>query len=349
MKVIIQIPCYNEAETLGVTLAALPSALPGVDEVEWLVIDDGSTDGTAEVARRHGVDHVVSLPANQGLAKAFVAGIEACLQAGADVIVNTDADNQYCADDIHKLVTPILECEAGMVVGERPIGDTEHFSMTKKFLQRIGSRVVRAASQTDVADAPSGFRAISRDAALQLNVFSEYTYTLETIIQLGQSGVPVKSVPIRTNEDLRPSRLVKSIGSYVRRSIMTILRIFMVYRPLRFFAFLGSIPFIGGLILCIRWLIYFAQGMERTRSPSLILAAILIVVAGQLWTLGLVADLMAANRKMLENIKGRVRRFELGDAPPHRSGPRVHDTGNGLLDGARAPEKAQTPEGVAER
>lgn len=347
MKVIIQIPCYNEAETLGATLVALPRALPGVDEVEWLVIDDGSTDGTAKVAHRHGVDHVVSLPTNQGLAKAFVVGIEACLRAGADVIVNTDADNQYCADDIPKLIAPILRREAGMVVGARPIRDTEHFSATKKFLQKLGSRVVRLASQTDVADAPSGFRAISREAALQLNVFSEYTYTLETIIQLGQIGVPVKSVPIRTNEDLRPSRLVKSIGSYVRRSIMTILRIFMVYRPLRFFAILGSIPFVGGMALCIRWLVLFLGGMEQTRAPSLILAAILIVVAGQLWTLGLVADLMAANRKMLENVKSRVRRFELGDTSPYRNGG-GRPPAKGAADGP-PPEKARAPEGVAER
>lgn len=307
-KVIIQIPCYNEEATLGVTLSELPRQLPGVTCVEWLIVNDGSTDKTVEVARSHGVDRVVNFSYNQGLAKAFMAGIEACLIAGADIIVNTDADNQYCAEDIPKLIEPILSGRAEIVIGTRPISKIKHFSLTKKILQKLGSWVVRIASNTDISDAPSGFRAISREAAMQLNVFNEYTYTLETIIQAGQKGIPITSVPIRTNKYLRPSRLVKSISTYVQRSLFTILRIFMTYQPLRFFTILGSIPFSIGFMLGVRWLILFLNGTTRTRIPSLILAAILIIIGVQLWLFGLVADLMAVNRKMLEEIQLRMRR-----------------------------------------
>jgi glycosyltransferase involved in cell wall biosynthesis len=310
-KLIIQIPCYNEEATLGITLSELPRQLPGVDCVEWLVVDDGSRDRTVEVAKACGVDYIVHLPTNQGLAKAFMAGLEGALKAGADIIVNTDADNQYCAEDIPKLIEPILLKEAEIVIGARPILDIEHFSPTKKLLQKLGSWVVRLASQTDIPDAPSGFRAFSREAAMQLNVFNEYTYTLETIIQAGQKGMAITSVPIRTNGYLRPSRLVKSIPVYIKRSIFTIFRIFMTYKPLRFFLLLGGVPFTIGFGLGFRWLIYFLLGTERTRIPSLILAAILMLMGFQLWILGLVADLLAVNRKLLEEIQLRMRRAEI--------------------------------------
>lgn len=318
-KLIIQIPCYNEEATLGVTLDALPRELPGIDCVEWLIINDGSVDDTVAVAKASGVHHIVSFDHNQGLAKAFMAGLEAGLKAGADIIVNTDADNQYCADDIPKLIEPIQAGHAEMVVGARPIQDIEHFSPVKKVLQRLGSWVVRLASNTRVADAPSGFRAFSREAAMRLNVFNEYTYTLETIVQAGQQGMTIASVPIRTNGYLRPSRLVKSIPAYIQRSIFTILRIFMTYRPLRFFAILGSVPLTLGLLLCLRWLLLFSfDDPTRARTPSLILAAILILVGVMLWMFGAIADVIAVNRKMLEDIQLRLRRQEY-EAPPTAS------------------------------
>ena len=307
-KLIIQIPCYNEERTLGITLDALPRQLPGIDIVEWLVIDDGSCDRTVEVAKAYGVDHIIRFSTNQGLAKAFMAGIEAALKAGADLIVNTDADNQYCAEDIPQLIQPILVGQAAIVVGARPIWQIRHFSLSKKLLQKLGSWVVRLASNTHIPDAPSGFRAFNREAAMQINVFNSYTYTLETIIQAGQKGMAITSVPIRTNPVLRASRLVKSPASYVMRSLFTILRIFMLYKPLRFFLILGSIPFSFGFLLGCRWLVYFLLGTDRTRIPSLILTAILILIGFQLWMFGLVADLMAANRRLLEEIQLRLRR-----------------------------------------
>jgi glycosyltransferase involved in cell wall biosynthesis len=284
--------------------------MDGFEHVEWLVVNDGSSDRTVEVARAHGVHHIVDLGAHQGLARGFVAGLEASLRAGADVIVNTDADNQYNADDIPKLLAPILRGEAQIVVGARPITQIEHFSAAKKALQRLGSRVVRMASGTTVADAPSGFRAITRHAAMQLNVFTPYTYTLETIIQAGQKNIPIASVPIRTNPELRPSRLIKSTRSYVRRSILTILRIFITYKPLRFFLWLGALPFTAGFLLGVRWLILFTQDPHRSRAPSLILAAILIIIAVQMWSLGALADVVAVNRKLLEDIQQRLKRME---------------------------------------
>lgn len=311
MKLIIQIPCYNEEATLGLTLSELPRQVPGVDTVEWLIINDGSIDQTVEVAKACGVDHIVSFDHNQGLAKGFMAGIEACLKAGADIIVNTDADNQYCAADIPKLIEPILQGQAEIVIGARPIQQIKHFSPAKKFLQKLGSWVVRIASKTNIPDAPSGFRAISRNAALQLNVFSQYTYTLEMIIQAGQKNIAIASVPIRTNDFLRPSRLVKSIPAYIQRSILTIVRIFMTYQPLQFFIVLGTLPFGLGLILCVRWLVVFDP--DRSRAPSLIVAAILILIGFQLWMFGLIADLMAVNRKLLEDIQLRRRRADIED------------------------------------
>jgi glycosyltransferase involved in cell wall biosynthesis len=314
MKLIIQIPCYNEEATLGLTLSELPRQLPGIDEVEWLIINDGSRDRTVEVAQACGVDHIVNLQSNRGLAKGFMAGIEACLQAGADIIVNTDADNQYCGADIPKLIAPILAGNAQIVIGARPIQEISHFSPIKKLLQKSGSFVVRLASQTQIPDAPSGFRAISREAALQLNVFNQYTYTLETIIQAGQKGLVITSVPIRTNGFIRPSRLVKSISVYVQHSILTILRSFMTYRPLKFFMMLGNVPFSLGFLLCCRWLFLYwgiiGDDPAKPRVPSLILAAILILIGVQLWIFGLIADLMGVNRQLLEDIQLRLRRRE---------------------------------------
>ncbi|MGH2415093.1 MAG: glycosyltransferase family 2 protein [Microcystaceae cyanobacterium] len=311
MKVIIQIPCYNEEATLGLTLSELPRQIPGVDKVEWLIINDGSIDRTLEVAKACGVDHIVNFEHNRGLAKAFLAGIEASLKAGADIIVNTDADNQYCADDIPKLIEPILEGQYEIVIGARPIQEIRHFSPLKKLLQKLGSLIVRIASNTNIPDAPSGFRAISRNAALQLNVFNEYTYTLEMIIQAGQKEMAITSVPIRTNGYLRPSRLVKSIPAYIKRSILTIIRIFMTYQPLQFFSILGSVPFTIGLILCLRWLWLYLGGTSRAHVPSLVLAAILILIGFQLFMFGLVADLMTVNRKLLEDVQLRLRRTEI--------------------------------------
>ena len=314
-KLIIQIPCYNEEATLGLTLSQLPRQIPGVEQVEWLIINDGSRDRTVEVAEASGVDHIVNFEQNQGLAKGFMAGVEACLKAGADIIVNTDADNQYCADDIPKLIQPILDGTAEIVVGARPIQEIKDFSPVKKFLQNLGSWVVRIASNTDIPDAPSGFRAISREAAIRLNVFNEYTYTLETIIQAGQRGMAITYVPIRTNGYLRPSRLVKSIPAYIQRSIITIIRIFMTYRPLQFFMMLGTVPFTAGMLLCLRWLLLFweifGDNPAKPRVPSLILAAVLILIGFQLWILGLVADLMSVNRKLLEDIQLKLRRNDL--------------------------------------
>ena len=316
MKLIIQIPCFNEEATLAATLSELPLTLPRIDQIEWLIINDGSTDGTERVARENGVQQIVTFPKNRGLARAFLAGIEASLQAGADIIVNTDADNQYCAADIPKLLDPILNGEADMVVGARSIAGTKHFSAQKKLLQRLGSRVVRFASRTDVADAPSGFRAFSRDAAMRLNVFSNYSYTLETIIQAGQKNIAVVSVPIRTNQPTRSSRLVRSTPHYLARSINTIVRIFMSYSPLRFFFTLGSLPLALGFILSARWLWLYFAGTTRAHVPSLVAAAVLLLVGFQLFVVGLLADLLSVNRKLLEDIQLRLRRLELDQRAP---------------------------------
>jgi len=310
-KLIIQIPCLNEAETLPVTLADLPREVPGFDKVEWLVIDDGSTDGTAEVARNAGVDHVLQLEHNKGLARAFTAGIEYALKRGATVIVNTDADNQYSASCIPELVKPILEKRALIVVGTRPVGDIEHFSTAKKLLQRLGSWVVKVASGTEVEDAPSGFRAIHRDAAIQLNVFSDYTYTLETIIQAGRKGIPITSVPVKVNAYLRPSRLMSSVGSYIRRSMLTIVRIFIIYKPLRFFAILGLIIALPALFFISRFLVFVALGRGDGHIQSLVIAAGLLAVAGIIIIGGVIADLISTNRLLLEDLRTRALRAEI--------------------------------------
>ena len=330
MKLIIQIPCYNEADTLGVALDALPREVPGFDVVEWLIVDDGSTDTTVDVARAHGVDHVVRHTRNKGLARAFMTGIDAGLRLGADVIVNTDADNQYHAGDIPALTEPILAGRAEMVIGARPIASIEHFSPVKRALQRLGSWVVRAASGTAVPDAPSGFRAISRAAARRLVVFNDYTYTLETIIQAGQRDIAVESVPVRVNDDLRPSRLVKSIPSYVRRSVVTIVRIFVVYRPFRFFATIGALLLGTGVLLGIRFLWLSATGRSGGNVQSLILAGALLVMGFQTVLVAFLADLISANRKLLEELRAD-RAIDGGTSAerPDRAAPGVRAGGEG--------------------
>ncbi len=303
MKLIIQIPCFNEEETLPIALAALPRDVPGFEKVEWLVINDGSTDDTAKVAAECGVDHIVNFKKNSGLAKAFMAGLSECLKQGADVIVNTDADNQYEAQDIPKLVKPILEHKAEYVIGERPISQSEHFSPAKKFLQKLGSRAVRMASNTEIPDAPSGFRAISRECATKLNVYNNYTYTLETIIQAGRKNMATTSVPVRTNGDLRPSRLMSSIPSYIVKSIMTIVRIFVVYRPFRFFMAIAVLLFSLGLILGFRFLFYYFTGGGDGHMQSVVLASVLMGMGFQTGLIAFIADLLAVNRNLLEDIK----------------------------------------------
>jgi glycosyltransferase involved in cell wall biosynthesis len=310
MKLIIQIPCLNESETLAIALDALPRQVAGFDQVEWLVIDDGSTDGTADLASSLGVDHVVRHPVNRGLATAFMTGLDACLKLGADVIVNTDADNQYEGSDIPLLTGPILAGEADMVIGARPIAQTEHFSWVKKKLQHLGSWAVRMASKTDVADAPSGFRAITRETAMRLNVFNAYTYTLETIIQAGLSNLRVLSVPIRTNDDLRPSRLVKSIRSYVQRSLVTIFRVLVIYRPLFVFFSVGAFLLVLGLAAGLRYLYFWMGGDGGGHIQSVVFAALCLILGVVMLVMGLLADLINANRKLLERIHLRVQRIE---------------------------------------
>jgi glycosyltransferase involved in cell wall biosynthesis len=310
VKLIIQIPCLNEAATLGAALATLPRELEGFDSIEWLVIDDGSSDGTAELARELGVDHVIRHPVNRGLATAFMTGIDAALGYGADVIVNTDADNQYEAADIPRLVKPILEHRADMVIGARPIAQTEHFSWIKKQLQHIGSWAVRVASKTDVADAPSGFRAMTRETAMRLNVFNAYTYTLETIIQAGHSNIRVLSVPIRTNPDLRPSRLVKSIGRYVWRSASTIVRIFATYKPLTFFWMIALFFLAVGGISGGWYIFHKLAGQGAGHIQSAVLAAASVTIGLILFMLGFLADLSSVNRRLLERIDWRLRQLE---------------------------------------
>ena len=310
MKLIIQVPCYNEAETLEIALNDLPRQIDGIDEIEYLIINDGSKDNTVEVARRWGVNYVVNFKCNRGLAKGFMAGLDACLRNGADIIVNTDADNQYCGDDIEKLVRPILEGKADIVIRERPIDETEHFSPLKKKLQHLGSWTVRKASKTEIPDAPSGFRAYSREAALHMNVVNEYTYTLETIVQAGREKMAITSVPIRTNPELRESRLFKSMFGYVKKSLLTIVRAFMMYKPLRFFTIIGGVVFAAGLALGIRFLIYLGVGQSAGHIQSLILASTLMILGFQTFISGLQADLIASNRKLLEDVQERIRRMD---------------------------------------
>lgn len=310
MKLIIQIPCYNEAETLEIALNDLPKHIDGIDEIEYLIINDGSKDKTVEVARKWGVNHIVSFKRNKGLAHGFMAGIDACLRNGADIIVNTDADNQYVADDIEKIVRPVLEGKSDIVIGERPIDKTEHFSVMKKKLQHFGSWIVRKASNSDIPDAPSGFRAYSREAAMRLNVTNEYTYTLETIVQAGRSKIAQTSVPIRTNGELRPSRLFNSMMGYVKKSMVTILRAYMMYSPLKTFSVISTIPFIAGIAIDVRYLVYMFMGQSGGHVQSLILGSTLIMMGVIVFVMGLLADLIAKNRKLLEDIQYHVRKMD---------------------------------------
>jgi glycosyltransferase involved in cell wall biosynthesis len=311
VKLVIQIPCLDEAETLPATLAALPRDVPGFDTVEWLVVDDGSTDGTAGVARALGVDHVVRFPQNKGLAVAFQAGLDTALKLGADVIVNTDADNQYDARDIERLVEPVLAGRADIVIGDRRVRDNAEFSRLKRLLQGWGSWVVRHASGTDVPDTTSGFRAYSREAALQLNVVSRFSYTLETIIQAGKSDIAVAHVPVRTNPKMRESRLFRSTPQYVMRSVETILRVYALYEPLRTFLWLAVVPGLAGLALCARFGWYVLQPGPTGHVQSLVIGGVLLLVAVQLVALGILADLLRGNRVLTERTLHRVRRLEL--------------------------------------
>jgi len=310
VKLIIQIPCYNEEETLPQTFNDLPKQIEGVDIIEYLIINDGSTDRTVEVARELGIHHIVNFSNNKGLARGFMAGVDACLRLGADIIVNTDADNQYVGGDIKKLVLPILSGKADIVIGERPISDIEHFSSMKKKMQKFGSLVVRIASGTTVPDAPSGFRAYSREAAMQINVINRYTYTLETIIQAGENKTAMVSVPIRTNPETRESRLFKSMWGYMKRSAGVIIRSVVMYRPMRFFMVVGGVLFLAGMAINVRYLILLIMGTTGAHTQSLILAAALVIIGFQTIVVGLLADVVAANRKILEDIQLRIKRLE---------------------------------------
>ncbi len=311
MKLVIQIPCYNEQATLPQTIQDLPRTLPGIDEIEYLIIDDGSTDRTVEVARELGVHHVIRLKQNRGLANAFVTGLEAAIRAGADIIVNTDADNQYRGDDIGCLVQPILAKQADIVVGDRGVAVHEYFSPTKRWLQRLGSWVVERASGIPVPDATSGFRAFTRDVALRLTVLGNYTYTLETLIQAGARRMAVVYVPIRTNPQTRPSRLISSIPSFLTISIATIIRFYTMYRPLQVFTTIGGTLITGGIALGLRFVYFYSLGRGTGNVQSLILAAILAIVGFQVCLIGLIADLVRLNRQMLADTLYRVRQMEL--------------------------------------
>jgi len=307
MKLVIQIPCYNEEKSLPVTINALPKHIDGVDEIEVLIINDGSTDNTVEIAKKLGVSHIVEMPHNCGLAKAFITGLNASLHFGADIIVNTDADNQYNANDIEKLVNPIINGEADIVIGARPVEKIKHFSILKKFLQKLGSKVMRLISSTEVQDAPSGFRAFSKNAALQINVFDNYTYTLETIIQARAKGLTVKSVSVEVNPDLRNSRLVKNNFDYVRRSVFTMIRMFLIYRPFRFFSIIAGIFLLSGILLGCRFLYYYFLSSGNGHVQSLILSAILLITSVQFLVIAVVSELFSINRKLLEDIQKRIK------------------------------------------
>lgn len=302
-KLIIQIPAYNEEKTLGTAIEALPKYIDGIDKIEVLIIDDGSTDKTVETAKTYGANYVISNEKNIGLAKTFVKGIKKAVELGADIIVNTDADNQYDANNIKDLVKPILEKRADIVIGTRPISQISHFSPVKKVLQKLGSWVVRIVSSTDVEDAPSGFRAMSARAAKEINIYDNFTYTLEMIIQSKVKGLNIVSVPINVNQDLRPSRLFKNSFQYILRSIITITRMFIVYRPFRFFAILAGIIALVGFVLGLRFLLFYLTGDGSGHIQSLILSAICLIIGFQTLLLAVIADLLAINRRLLEDLK----------------------------------------------
>jgi glycosyltransferase involved in cell wall biosynthesis len=325
MKLIIQIPCYNEEQTLPVTLQDLPKHIEGIDEIEVLIVDDGSTDHTLEAAQKHGVNHIVRLTSNQGLARAFAAGLDASLKLGADIIVNTDADNQYFGGDIPRLVQPILERKADMVVGDRQTDSIEHFSYLKRKLQKVGTRVIRKISQTEVRDATSGFRAYSRHAALKIHVFSDFTYTLDTIIQAGKKNLIISSVPVRTNEPLRESRLFDSMWTYLRKAVVIIIRIFSIYRPFRAFSLIGSLFLAVSITLGIRYVyhIFIQHEAHRTYLQSVVLSGALFVVGILIIVIGFIAYLISVNREISEDILARVKRLEI---------EALHDKEKGLVD-----------------
>lgn len=315
MKLIIQIPCYNEEETLPVTLADLPRHINGINEIEYLIINDGSDDRTVDVARELGVHHVISFPKNKGLAKGFMAGIDACLRLGADIIVNTDADNQYSGADIQNLVAPIVKGKAELVIGDRQTNGIHHFSWFKKRLQNWGSWVVRQLSDTSVPDATSGFRALSREAAMQINVVSDFTYTLETIIQAGKKNLAVSHVPIRTNGKLRESRLFRGNFSYIKRSISTIARIYTMYEPLKMFSYIGATLFCLGVLIGLRFIYFYITTGGAGHIQSLILTAVLLILGFQVFVLGLVADIIGSNRRLIENALYRLKKMEQSQKP----------------------------------
>lgn len=322
MKLIIQIPCYNEAEHLPETVTALPNKLPGIDVLEYLIIDDGSTDGTGQVAQDLGVHHIIRLPNHVGLAAGFIKGLEACIQRDADLIVNTDADNQYLAEDIQHLIEPILAGRADIVVGDRGVANLEQFSLLKRALQRLGSWVIARASGVQTPDATSGFRAISREAALRTLVLSEYTFTLETLIQAGSRRMAVEYVPVRTNPQRRPSRLINNIPQYLLLSGTTIIRAYTMYRPLRVFSLVGLLLILLGLAGSLRFLYFYLIGNGAGHIQSVILSALLLIVGFQVMLIGLLADLIGFNRKILEDLLYRLRRLEFGD---RRRWPPSHD------------------------
>ena len=313
MKIIVQIPCYNEEDTLPQTVRDIPRDIEGADVVEVLIIDDGSSDRTIDVAREIGVDHIVKNTCNKGLARTFLVGLDACMRLGADIIVNTDGDNQYCGECIKKLVAPILKGEADMVVGDRQTDHLAHFSPAKKKLQKLGSFVVRTLSKTSVPDVVSGFRALSRDAALQMNIVSSFSYTIETVIQAGKKNLAVTSVPIRTNPKTRESRLFKSIPDFIRNQVATIVRMYTMYQPMRVFFYIGCLMILAGLIPSLRFLFYFVNGEGSGHIQSLIFAAIMFIVGFQVFMIGLMADVISFNRRLIEETLLRVRRMELSD------------------------------------
>ena len=319
MKLIVQIPCFNEEDTLAHTVGDIPRIIEGIDVIEILVIDDGSTDRTFEIAKELMVDHIVRFNRNKGLGAAFTSGLDASVKAGADIIVNTDADNQYKGEDIPKLIKPVLEGKADIVVGDRQVNSIPHFSFIKKILQRFGSWVVRMFSGTTVVDTTSGFRAYSRDAALRLNIISFYTYTLESIIQAGKKKMNIIHVPIQTNEKMRESRLFKSIPAYIQRSVITIIRMYTMFQPLRVFFYFGIVLIIPGLLGVMRFLYYYFNADSSGHIQSLILSGALIIIGFMFLMMGLIADIISFNRRLIEDTLYRVRKMELSLLSEHES------------------------------